>query len=201
MTIKRKWVQYGAVLGIGFIVYSTGFLTEISAFAQRGLLATGLLNPDLNGREQLSNTHTDAQTQPVVPKANFSFELRSSDGVLTNLKAFEGKVIFLNFWATWCPPCIAEMPGINNLHKEMGDEVAFIMLSFDTDFETAKNYIKRKGFNLPIYSPVSAIPSVFSANGLPTTYVIDANGDIVMTHQGMADYDNREFRDFLKSLK
>lgn len=75
------------------------------------------------------------------------------------------------------------------------------MLSFDQDFETAKAYDKRKGYNLPIYAPASNMPAVYDSNALPTTYVIDAQGNLVLTHKGMADYSDSKFKEFLRSLK
>ncbi len=62
--------------------------------------------------------------------AVLDLNLVNSKGEKVNMEQFRGKVIFLNFWATWCPPCIAEMPGINNLYQEVkNDNVEFIMLS------------------------------------------------------------------------
>lgn len=76
----------------------------------------------------------------------------------------------------WCPLCIAEMPSIDKLHEEM-DDFAFVMLSLDRDIETAKAYDKRKGYDLPIYAPASNLPAMYEPTALPTTYVIDANGN------------------------
>ena len=123
------------------------------------------------------------------------------EGNTTSLAALKGKVIFLNFWATWCPPCVAEMPSIDKLHEEMGDEVAFVMLSLDEDFEKAKAFDKRKGYGLPIYAPASNLPAMYQSSAIPTTYVIDANGNLALTHKGMADYSDPEFKKFLKGLK
>ena len=113
---------------------------------------------------------------------------------------FEGRVVVLNFWATWCPPCVAEMPSIAKLHKEMGDQVAFVMLSFDLDFEKAKAFNKRKKYDLPVYAPAADLPDIYNSSDLPTTYIIDASGNLVLTHKGMADYSDPEFRQFLNSL-
>jgi hypothetical protein len=90
---------------------------------------------------------------------------------------------------------------IDKLHEEMGDDVAFVMLSFDKDFETAKDFDKRKGYGLPIYAPGSNLPAMFQSSALPTTYIIDAKGNLALTHKGMADYSTPEFKEFLKSLK
>ena len=82
----------------------------------------------------------------------------------------------------------------------MGDQVAFVMLSFDLDFEKAKAFNKRKKYDLPVYAPAADLPDIYNSSDLPTTYIIDASGNLVLTHKGMADYSDPEFRQFLNSL-
>ncbi|TXD84406.1 TlpA family protein disulfide reductase [Subsaximicrobium wynnwilliamsii] len=199
---KKTWIQYGVFAILAVVLYATGLHTEVIGFAQRGLLATGLMNPDVAGIAQAQNNENRSETANItkLTKADFNFQMIDRDGNTKSLEALKGKVIFMNFWATWCPPCIAEMPSIDKLHEEMGDDVAFVILSFDTDFEKAKAFDKRKGYDLPIYAPVSALPAMFESNALPTTYVIDAAGNLALTHKGMADYDNPEFKKFLNGL-
>ena len=198
---KKSWIQYGVFAIVAITLYTTGMHTEVIGFAQRGLLATGLMNPNVKDITEARHINNEASEMPKLTKADFNLKLIDRDGNVTSLEALKGKVIFMNFWATWCPPCIAEMPSINKLHEEMGDEVAFVMLSFDQDFETAKAYDKRKGYNLPIYAAASNVPAVYDSNALPTTYVIDAQGNIALTHKGMADYNDSKFKEFLRSLK
>ncbi|MBT0606733.1 TlpA family protein disulfide reductase [Aequorivita echinoideorum] len=193
---KKTWIQYGIFAVVVIFLYATGLHTEVIGFAQRGLLATGLMNPDVE--EIAENTSVENR---IVAKADYNLDLIDKNGKIVPLKKFKGKVIFLNFWATWCPPCVAEMPSIEKLYRNMGNEVEFVMLSFDNNFETAKEYVKRKEYDLPIYSAASTIPDMYDSNALPTTYVIDANGNLALTHQGMADYNNEEFKEFLKNLK
>ncbi|MFL1895029.1 TlpA family protein disulfide reductase [Aquimarina sp. 2-A2] len=201
---KRKtWIQYGVFAVAAIALYATGMHTEVIGFAQRGLLATGLMNPDVEEIAQIRNNQNN-QDVPVTSnliKADLKLKLIDRDGNSSSLEDFKGKVIFLNFWATWCPPCVAEMPSIDMLYEEMGDEVAFVMLSFDDDFEKAKDFDKRKGYNLPIYAPGSNLPAMFQSSALPTTYIIDAAGNLAFTHKGMANYGTDEFREFLRSLK
>lgn len=138
----------------------------------------------------------------MTPKeADFNLNLIDRKGNISSLKELKGKVIFLNMWATWCPPCIAEMPSIDKLHEEMGDGVAFVILSLDKDFEKAKAFDKRKGYDLPIYTLAGNLPSMYNSSAIPTTYVIDAAGNLRLTHEGMADYNDSEFKKFLKGLK
>ena len=196
---KKSLIQYGVLAVVVMTLYMTGLHTEVIGFIQRGLLATGIMNPKV---EVVSPTEA-TQNQPManIQATDFNLQLLDIDGKVVSLEDLKGKVIFLNFWATWCPPCIAEMPNIAQLHEEMGDEVAFVMLSLDDDFEKAKAFNKRKGFNLPIYALASPLPAMYESSAIPTTYVIDAAGNLALTHKGMADYDNKKFKAFLKSLQ
>jgi thiol-disulfide isomerase/thioredoxin len=150
------------------------------------------------------DTEEKADLAAVTPSkgAVLDLNLVNSKGERVNMKQFEGKVIFLNFWATWCPPCIAEMPGINNLYKDVkNDNVEFVMLSVDRNFEKAKKFRDSKGFDFEIYAATGPIPQMYSSSSIPTTYVIDANGNLALTHLGMGDFDNKEFKQFLKKLQ
>jgi thiol-disulfide isomerase/thioredoxin len=198
---KKTWIQYGVFAAVAVVLYATGLHTEVIGFAQRGLLATGLMNPDVKEITEVRHNESTSADLPASTKADFNLKLIDKDGNISSLEALKGKVIFMNFWATWCPPCIAEMPSIDKLHEEMGDEVAFVMLSLDQDFELAKAFDKRKGYNLPIYAPASNLPSMYQSSAIPTTYIIDADGNLALTHKGMADYSDEEFKKFLKSLK
>ncbi|QXP63459.1 TlpA disulfide reductase family protein [Polaribacter sp. HaHaR_3_91] len=194
---KKTWIQNGVFVLILITLYATGLHTEVIGFAQRGVLATGLMNPDVKEITHKKNSKTISE----YTKADLNIKLIDSNGKIISLSDLKDKVIFLNYWATWCPPCIAEMPSISKLHKEMGNDVAFILLSFDKDFETAKAFNKRKGYNLPIYTLASNLPTMLQSSALPTTYIIDREGNIVLTHEGMANYNTDEFRVFLESLK
>jgi thiol-disulfide isomerase/thioredoxin len=188
---------------VSITLYATGLHTEVIGFAQRGLLATGFMNPDVEKIALARNNENNDGTATMsnLAKVDYNLKLIDKDGNTRSLEEFKGKVIFLNFWATWCPPCIAEMPSIDKLHEEMGDEVAFVLLSFDDDFERAKAFDKRKGYDLPIYAVASNLPAMFQSTALPTTYIIDAEGNLALTHKGMADYETKDFKGFLRSLK
>ncbi|MDB5262341.1 MAG: alkyl hydroperoxide reductase [Adhaeribacter sp.] len=117
------------------------------------------------------------------------------------MESLKGKVIFMNFWATWCPPCIAEMPNIQSLYEKVKSEnIAFVMVSLDDDPAKAQKFINRKKFTFPVYTPNGALPPVYAGQVIPTTFVISPDGRIVARKDGMADYDNQEFREFLQNM-
>ena len=198
---KKSLVQYGIIAVIAAALYFTGLHTEVIAFVQRGLLSTGILNPNVEKIIESRSKETADGTLSTSTKANLDFTLIDKDGNEISLEEMRGKVIFMNLWATWCAPCLAEMPSIKKLHKEMGDEVAFVIISLDDDFEKAKAFNKQKGYNLPIYALENTMPAMYDSSTIPTTYIIDAKGNLVLTHNGMADYNSEKFKMFLRSLK
>ena len=187
---KKAIKEWAVILGVFGILYVTGLHTEVIGGLQRVLLSTGILRPD---------TELD---DAEIRKANYNMPLISLDGDRTSLQEFEGKTIFLNFWATWCPPCIAEMPNIQDLYDDVSseDDLVFVMLSLDEDPEKAKAFMERKGFTMPVYFLVGRQPGVYNSTVVPTTYVISPEGNIVMEKRGMAKYNTSGFRDFLLSL-
>ena len=135
-------------------------------------------------------------------QADYNFTLIDEDGNQKPFTDFEDKVVFINFWATWCPPCVAEMPDINALYQEMEDKgIEFAMISFDDEFQKAKNFVEKKEFDFPIYQLASPLPKVYESNAIPTTYVLSPEGKIVVSKSGMAKYNTKKFKRFLEELK
>ncbi|MBZ9630416.1 TlpA family protein disulfide reductase [Salegentibacter sp. LM13S] len=189
---KKSVIEYGIIIVIFGGLYFTGLHTEVLGFLQRGILATGLMDPDIDKGSELAVNNE-------YPDADFSMNFINSNGEKVAMEKLQGKVIFMNVWATWCPPCIAEMPGINKLYQEVDkDKVVFIMLSVDQEFKKAIDFNKRKGYDFEIYKTQGNIPSMYSSQSLPTTYVINARGELVLTHTGMGDYNTKDFKEFLK---
>jgi thiol-disulfide isomerase/thioredoxin len=109
--------------------------------------------------------------------------------------------VFLNRWATWCPPCVAKLPGIQRLYKQMHtSKVAFVMLSLDENLEKTRRFIKRKACTFPVYQLTGDVPEAYTTASIPTTFVIAADGRIVVRKEGMAQYDDEKFVSFLRTL-
>lgn len=192
---KKSLIEYGIILSIFGGLYITGLHTEVIGFVQRGVLETGLMDPDTE------NKHESAENENY-PKADFSMNLINSEGEELDMESLRGKVIFLNIWASWCPPCLAEMPGINKLYKDVDkDKVAFIMLSVDDDFSRAIKLHTKKSFDFEIYQAPKGLPSMYYSQSIPTTYIIDAKGNLALTHSGMGDFNTSDFKAFLKELE
>jgi thiol-disulfide isomerase/thioredoxin len=190
--IKKEFASWIVILSVIFTIYLTGLQTEVLGRVQQLVLATGIIRPEIQ-------TEVIKVTNQTV--GDHDFPLLTLNGKPANLNDFKGKVIFMNLWATWCPPCIAEMPNIHKLYeKTSAADVAFVMLSLDEDFEKAKKFVKRKEYTFPVYGLKENLPAEFETTIIPTTYVIDRNGKIVLRKEGMAKYDTEEFKTFLDKL-
>jgi len=185
---RREIVEWSVALGVMAILYITGLHTEVIGTLQRGILATGIMTPD------------KPESKVAIDDSDYDFELVGLDGKEISFSDLKGKTIFLNLWATWCPPCIAEMPEIQSLYEKTGsDEIVFVMLSLDDDREKPIRFIERKEFTFPVYTLKNGLPQVFHSQSIPTTFVISPEGEIMVKQAGMASYDTESFRELLMS--
>ncbi len=127
--------------------------------------------------------------------------LTSMEGRQFLLSELEGKVVFLGFWATWCPPCKAEMPSVQNLYNAMKGEkdVVFLMVS-DEESQTVRNFMEKNRYDFPVYLADGSLSSRLQVEAIPSTFIIDRKGDIVFAHTGAARWDDAACADFLKKL-
>ena len=134
--------------------------------------------------------------EQVVP---FEYVVQELNGIPKRIAIGQGKVTFLSYWATWCPPCIAELPGIQALYADYGDNVEFVLL---TQEETTKvqRFITKKGYDVPVYIPQMQAPEILQSNSLPTNYIIDAKGNIIIKETGAADWNSEKVRTLLDGL-
>ncbi|WKN30213.1 TlpA disulfide reductase family protein [Porifericola rhodea] len=126
-------------------------------------------------------------------------ELINAEGERLNFADFKGKVVFINNWASWCPPCIAEMPTIEKLKNEFSEkDLAFVMVSFDQDPKKGLNWMRKKEFDLPVYFPGQNYPQQYLTDVIPASFILDKEGKLLHTQMGMADYSNP---DFIRQMK
>ncbi|MBB6610595.1 TlpA family protein disulfide reductase [Pontibacter sp. Tf4] len=195
---------WAVMLGVFGILYLTGLHTEAIGQVQRMLLATGIKNADVP--ETLQNPDATAVVEAAAvantQMAGAGFRMVDLEGNQVTFESLKGKVVFLNIWATWCPPCIAEMPNIQSLYDKVGsDKIAFVMLSVDEGgMEKVKKFIDKKKYTFPVYMPASNFPQEFYSNAIPTTFIISPEGKIIAKQEGMADYDTPEVAEFLKNM-
>ena len=144
-----------------------------------------------------SPSEIDEEKREVL--SNYDWKLNTLEGETANFSEAQGKVIVLNFWATWCPPCVAEMPSFQKLYDDYGNEVEFYFVSQEEE-EPLNRFLEKRGYDLPVYRSLSYIPEQLVSNSLPTTYVISKSGEIVVKKTGAADWNTEEFRSLLQEL-
>ena len=130
-----------------------------------------------------------------------SWELTDLDGKTIHSTDFKGKVVVLNFWATWCPPCRAEIPGFIALQKKYATQgLTVIGVSVDqASLKTIKSFTKKNDINYLVVQSDKKIEDAFGGiDALPTTFIIDRSGHIVKQHLGFAN--ESEFEAEIKSL-
>ena len=132
--------------------------------------------------------------------AEYDWALRTLNGDPVRLDAYEGEVLFLNMWASWCGPCVREMAGIQALMGSLaGEDVTFLLVTPEGP-EPVRTFLRRYGYELPILLEAQEMPEAFRLRALPTTFVVDRRGRIVLRHRGATDWDSDEVRAFLRYL-
>lgn len=191
---KRSLIEWGVIFAVGAILYATGWHTEVLGTMQRAMLWTGLFDADTSQIER-----TDG---PILSDNDYHFAMNNIQGKTISLDDFRGDVVFVNVWASWCPPCVAEMPTIETLYENVSSEenIRFILLSMDEEQEKAVAFMKSKEFPMPYYFPASALPNEFRSQYLPTTYVVSKEGQIVYKKEGIADYSSPNFAQWMREL-
>jgi thiol-disulfide isomerase/thioredoxin len=123
-------------------------------------------------------------------------------GNLMSLKSHRGKVVYLDFWASWCGPCRQSLPLLNELRNEFkskGFEV--IAVNLDDDKANAKTFLKQFPVNYPVLlDPNGKVPQIYDVPGMPTSYLIDPKGKIIKVHVGFKKQDIHTIRKQVKSL-
>jgi len=124
-----------------------------------------------------------------------------SDGSTSiHLASYRGRVVLLNFWATWCGPCVEEMPGLMELHHQRPDLV-ILAVSVDEDEGDYKRFLLRHRVDLTtVRDPAEKAAHLYHTDGWPETYIIDRQGMIRRKVVGDPDWSNPEIRAYLKSL-
>ncbi len=132
---------------------------------------------------------------------DFHWQMADSNGEVFNLNEAKGKVIFINYWATWCPPCIAEMPSIQKLYNQYKDnpDVVFIFSTTDPK-EKVEQFMNDNSYSLPVYYMNTATPQQLESNTIPFTVLIAKDGSIVIRKKGSADWNSKKVRKTIDEL-
>jgi len=173
-------------------------------------LCVALLLP-LTGRDALSATDDPPlsgwmaqfiRNTPAPPASDKPFLTEKGDSV--TLKKFAGKVVLVNFWATWCAPCIREMPSLDRLAARMAGDADFMVAAVSVDrggAEKARPFLDKLGVShLTLFlDPKMALAVAIGVRAMPTTFLIDRQGRVAGSLAGVAEWDSPEAQALIQS--
>ena len=187
-----------ASLAVGGCASSSG---PAPRTAVRGSAGPDPESPEISGAES-STPRPPALSSgsAALGRADYGWTLLTLAGERIDLGAYRGRVLFINMWATWCPPCVAELASIGRLRDSLRTtDTAFLLVSPEQPEPVAK-FMKRYRYDLPVFVEGTPMPDAFDLRALPTTYIVDRAGNIVVRHRGAADWDREPVRELLRSL-
>lgn len=185
---KKKW--YSILSDAVFVIIIALLIipstrTDVSSFF---IQLTSLPPSTLDRDEQFNISQ---QTQ--------SWQFLDMEGNPIKFSDLNDKPIFLNFWATWCPPCVAELPGIADLYEKYHDDVNFILVSSESRAKVRAFAKKNNLYQLPFYQNTN-VPSDFSSQSIPTTFIISKDGIVVVSKKGAARWNSGSIEDVIDLL-
>lgn len=181
--LKKNWSTALLTAFLAVILISP----DAKTWFMRQVISTGVMNLTLQDQSKKSN---EKSTSEIA-----DFRLQDEDGRIVSTKELRGKVVFMNFWASWCPPCRAEFPSVQKFFDRYKDDpnVVFLTVNLDDQAAAGRNYLDKQNFTLPLLVPASDIPPAYYTGSLPTTVVLDKKSEIRLHHTGMADYSKGSF--------
>jgi thiol-disulfide isomerase/thioredoxin len=188
--LKERWVKWKKTRSLwqkaGDIVFWI-LLVLLILPTPRRIISTGVNRVVLN----LKTPGMIAEDKQVeLNSSDYNWVLHDVKGGTLEVQALRGRVIFLNFWATWCPPCIAELAEIQRAYKRHGNSVVFLLVT-DQDPAVVEAFLEKHGYDLPVAFSRTPVPPVFVHGSIPTTYIISREGRIVVRKTGAVNWDSR----------
>jgi len=140
---------------------------------------------------------TDSKRERIT---NYNWNLVDLNGGVYNFRQAENKIVLVSFWATWCPPCIAELPSMHKLYEAYSDKIEFVFVS-NEEKETIKAFMDKNGYNFKVYTPLeSPIINQFKVSSIPHTFLIDQKGAIVIDKNGAANWNSDAVKEAINNL-
>ena len=130
---------------------------------------------------------------------HYTWQLKDEKGSVFNFEDTQGKVVLVNFWATWCPPCIAEMPSLQELYNDYGDAMEFVFIS-DESMETINEFMNKNAYTFKVFNSISDHSDIFDVTSIPRTYLIDKDGYICIDKTGAANWNSASVRRTIDKL-
>ncbi|TXF77802.1 TlpA family protein disulfide reductase [Chryseobacterium sp.] len=188
--LKKNWST--ALFAGVFIVLLVS--PDAKSWLMRQMISTGIMNGEMKDKKE--------NPAAEIPAATETMSVRDETGKIISTSDLKGKVVFINFWASWCPPCRAEFPSIQKFYDQyrFNPDVVFLTVNLDDEVALGKAYLQKEKYTLPLLVPEGNLPEVYFSGSLPTTVVLDKTGAVRMHHAGMADYSKASFYEEINAL-
>ncbi len=180
--LKKNWsnILFGVLIILMFIPQTR---MPIQVFVQR-LISFSPSETSVDKREVLKD---------------YQWPLQELNAVEVNFSQSKGKVVLINFWATWCPPCVAEMPSFQKLYDDYGVDMDFYFVTSEEP-EKVQKFMDKNNYSLPVYIQAYEAPEQLQSRALPTTFLISKEGEIVINETGAANWNSDKLRKLLDDL-
>lgn len=144
-----------------------------------------------------SPSEVKVDKQKLITNDNWKLKGVNTEDV--NLKELENKVVFVSFWATWCAPCIAEMPGMYKLYEDYKSKVTFLFVT-NENWNVVSKFYQKKGYDFPTYNQINNSPKELESSSIPATFILDKDKKIVVEKRGPANWNSSTTREILNKL-
>ena len=139
----------------------------------------------------------DSEDRKVLD--NYNWQLNDLEGKTFDYESTQNKVVLINFWATWCAPCIAEMPSLEKLHNDYKDKIIFLFVSNEEE-EKISRFITKNEYSFIVYKVISKYPEDFNVTSIPRTFLIDKKGNIIIDKSGASNWNSEKVRTIIDQL-
>ena len=137
----------------------------------------------------------------TLQDSDYDLQLKGINVASTNLKNLKGdKLVFLNFWGTWCPPCREEWPTIEKLYVARKDKIDFVLIAMQDEEEKVVKFMKENNYTAPVYIAQSPISKNILPKAFPTTFLLTKDGRILLKEDSSKDWNSKSVNDFIDNV-
>jgi len=190
----KAYLEKSSKWKIGSDVFFYLFIILMIIPATRKPISTAIIKATM----RKPNVKTEASL-PRLVEEDYQMAFMDMEGNNVLLSDLKGEVVLLNFWATWCPPCRAEMPSLQKLYDSYGDKIVMLLVTGE-NLSVVNQFISDYNYNLPIFMQRSPSTPSFQVGSIPTTYLIAKDGRIVSSKTGAANWNSEAFKKDLDNL-
>ena len=148
----------------------------------------------------LAPSEMNSEDQFIIPEDTKTWSITDMNGKQISLSTLmDDKPVFINFWATWCPPCVAELPGIAELYGKYGDQVSFVLVSNES-VSTVLSFAKKRHLTELPFFQYTDVPAAFYSESIPTTFLLKKNGQVILSKKGAARWNSDQMNQIIDQL-